>query len=110
MASEYEQGLADARPFARGEGAGGQEILELGRGQRPAEQETLHIVTVERAEEFSLGFSLHAFGQDAQAEAVGDAGNRVDDRGRTLVLRVQISDERLVDLDAVDRKAAQIVQ
>jgi hypothetical protein len=82
----------------------------LRSGQWPAEQETLHVVTVQFAEQLPLGFGFDAFGEDAQAEAVGDAGNGVNDRGRTLVVRVQVADEGLVDLDAVDRKTAQIVE
>ena len=78
-------------------------------GPRRAEQKTLHLVAAFGAQPVELVHGLHAFGRRGDVEAAAEAGDRAHDRHAVGALR-QILDERAVDLDLVERKAAEIAQ
>src|SRR5207302_7626408 len=80
---------------------------DLGRDYRPAEIEALHVVTPVGGEPFERGAVLDAFGDDADAEAVGQLDDRTDDRRVVLVVE-HVDDERLVDLDLVHGEALEV--
>ena len=86
-----------------------QEIGDFGIGPRLAEQEALSLMAALRAQAAQLGFGLDAFGGDRDAEAHAEADDRAHDRLR-IAIGAEVAHERLVDLDLVERKAAQIAQ
>ena len=60
-------------------------------------------------EEFQLFAAAHAFGDDLQSEAAGKADDRLGDGG-VLRIRLEVGDERDVDLQRVDREVLQVRQ
>src|SRR5262249_32303319 len=80
----------------------------LERDRRP-EQIALHLVTAERREIALLVDRLDTLRRRGHAERAGDADHRLYDDD-VLVAFAQIRDERAIDLDLVERKAAQVAQ
>ena len=83
-----------------------QETDELGGGHGRAEQEALQLVAAPLAQELRLLQCLDAFGNHAELQALSHR----EDRGRERrVVRIggDVADEGAVDLDALDREAAQ---
>src|SRR5579862_230284 len=74
---------------------------------RSAQQIALDLVAAFFLEEAQLLVGLDAFGDHRQAEALAEAEHGAHDRGRLLV-RMDLLDERAVDLDPVERKGAQV--
>src|SRR5947207_2111535 len=74
-----------------------------------AEQVALNLAAAFRAEHFELLARFDPFGGRGNAETFPEPGNRPDDRD-AIVVRGQFAHERLVDLDLVERKAAQVAQ
>src|SRR5437588_13109809 len=83
--------------------------LEHVRRRGAGEEEALHFFAALLAEELELGFGLDAFGGDAEVEAVGHRDDGGDD-GAVAGAPLDLVDEGLVDLDAVDREAAEVVE
>ena len=57
-----------------------------------------------------LAGRLHALGHDPHPERLGHADDRLHDRGVALAVLAEVGDERAVDLERVDRVAAQVGQ
>ncbi len=57
----------------------------------------------------ALGRGLHSFGDDAEPEDVSEVRDCRDD-GPTAGCGSVVGDEALIDLDRVDRQAAQVAQ
>src|SRR3569623_942117 len=81
----------------------------FGRRNRFAEEVTLHFIAAFRRNIIKLRDSLHALGRSTHAEALSEADDRPDDHLRAFSIR-QIANERLIDLQLVEREAAQIAQ
>src|SRR5262245_48762107 len=75
----------------------------------PAEAEAPHRMSAGRAQEELLVGRLHAFRRDLHAETAAEADDRVDD-GRGIGGLLDRLHETAVDLELVERKAAQIKQ
>src|SRR5450756_1444449 len=78
-------------------------------GHRPAEQITLAFVATLRRHQLHLLFRFDAFGDHDFVEASAEAGDGADD-GAGIALVAEIADERLVDLDLIERELAQVVE
>ncbi len=76
---------------------------------RGAAEEALILIAAQRAQEFQLLLGFHAFGDHLQAQAVRQRDDRVHD-GRVLGIGDHILDEGAIDLELVEREAAQIVR
>src|SRR5580704_6601772 len=92
---------ADARPQLAQHG---RDFLDR---LRPAEQIALHLHAALGAQDFELLLGLDAFGRGDHAEARAEPRHRADD-GDAIVFLAKLADERAVDLDLVEREAAQI--
>jgi len=75
-----------------------------GSGERPAHIVSLHDIAPHLAECTPHLFILDSFGHDAQAQGVSKRHRRAHDSGVRLVL-AQLTDERAVDLEFVDRQS-----
>src|SRR3546814_4233110 len=61
------------------------------------------------AQDVVLAFLFHAFGDDGDAKRVGHGDDRGGE-GQVVRVAQDVGDEAAVDLDAVDRHAAQVAQ
>jgi hypothetical protein len=86
-----------------------QQADDLGMRPRAAEQKALALVAAFGAQAAQFGFGLDAFGGDGDAETLAEADDRADDR-LGVGVGAEIAHEGLVDLDLVEREAAQIAQ
>src|SRR5690349_10274349 len=86
-----------------------QERNDLSIWPRPAEQIALPLMAAFGAKAAEFGLGLDALGGDGDAEALAEADDRTDYRLRLAVCG-DVADERLVDLDLVEWKAAQVAQ
>jgi hypothetical protein len=77
--------------------------------RRPAEQISLQVRAILQRKMDCLRIGLHPLGGDGHSERLAKPDDRTDDRHRTLVVW-QVLDEAAVDLDLVEREAAQIAQ
>src|SRR5205085_9123043 len=82
---------------------------DLARGLRPAEVVALPFDTTQRSQLLRLLLGLDAFGGRLHPQAGAEADDRLHDRQAVLTLR-KVADERLVDLDLVEREAAEIAE
>jgi hypothetical protein len=69
----------------------------------------LPFLAAEREQALELRRGLHALGGDRDAERAGERGNGAHDR-RVGGLRIDGGQERAVDLELVDRQAAQVAR
>ena len=76
------------------------------RLRRPCVVEPLAKDAPERAERFSLLFCLDAFRDDLESESGGQPENRLDEGA----VAIDPIDERLGDLEHVDREVPQVAQ
>src|SRR5262249_26089105 len=83
--------------------------IELGGGLRPIEQEALHLRAPGGAQQFKLFCGLHALARGIELERAAEPCHRADDR-RAVRPVGELGHERLVDLDLVERKHAQIAE
>src|SRR5215213_9722024 len=92
-------------------GSGGSEEFgfELARRHRPSEEIALSLFAAHPDQEVGCGSVLNAFGDDRQAQLLGEANGRTDDR-RVVGIGQQAQDERAVDLQPVERKFLQVAQ
>src|SRR2546423_647213 len=95
------------RPAVAGEDACAP--LDHVRRGGPAAEVGPHFFAALLLEDLELRLGLDAFGGDAEVEAVGHADDGGDD-GAVAGAGFDFVDEGLVDFDAVDREAAQVVQ
>src|SRR5262249_35599927 len=115
LAAGFARSLARARA-ARAARTAAQPRLELGRGERAAEEVTLAGVTAGAREEVQLRALLDAFGDDLQPEAARKPDHRGSDRRAAAARftlrasRADVGDERLVDLEHVDGQVPQVRQ
>src|SRR5689334_72899 len=86
-----------------------QQLDDFGMGPRAAEQETLALVAAFGAQAAHLRLGLHALRRDGDAEALAEACDRTNDR-LGITLGIEAAHERLVDLDLVEGKTAEIAQ
>ena len=88
----------------------GQELpRDLLERLRRAQQVALDLGAAERAHVGELLLGLDALDGGDHVEAVREAGDALDDRERALLVR-DVLHERAVDLDLVEREAAQVAQ
>src|ERR1035437_3132153 len=78
-------------------------------GHGATEQITLAFVATLRRHQLHLLFRLDAFSDHGFVEAGAEAGDGTDD-GAGVALVAEIADERLVDLDLIERELAQVVE
>src|ERR1051326_7321070 len=84
-----------------------QNLLEILDRRRLAEVIALHLVAAFCDQQLELLRSLDALGHHGDVERQRQVDDRLDDRHRLAALG-DVVDERSVDLDLVERKAAQI--
>ena len=89
--------------------ADGEKHLGLVRGLRPGKEEALAEAASEGPHPCALRFGFDALGDDAGAEHVREHADHVRDLGRGRI-PIDAADEAAVDLDAVERKGAEIAQ
>src|SRR5262245_51848656 len=82
---------------------GGTELV--GR-EGSGEEVPLTEVTLERPQDLDLRLALDAFGDDLHIEALPEADDQLDELDRSRIA-FQVVDERLRDLELVDRELAQ---
>ena len=78
-------------------------------GTRPSDEMTLNLVALLAGENGELVGGLDPFGQNRDAQSVGEPDDRPDDGERT-VAAPEMRNERAIDLDAIERKLLQIRQ
>src|SRR5438128_1773505 len=106
--------LGDHRRFAGGFAARAEPALELPGRQRRANEVALRGVASALSEEIQLALLLDAFRHDVQAETAREADDRRGDRGAAAILaaravvRFDVRDEALVDLEHVHRQVPQV--
>src|SRR6185437_5443246 len=86
---------------------GTHQLGELAGRQRRAEMESLVLIAAEGAQELELLGGLDPLGDHFELQAVRQGDDGLDDGG--IYLALEIPDEGAVDLQLVDREAAQIV-
>src|SRR5205085_10706534 len=96
---------ADPTSCRHGRRARGEVLLRARRVERACEIVPLAERAVEAAEDLRLLAALDALGDDIEIERGGEAKNRVGER-RVVGAVAQPVDERLRDLEDVDRKVA----
>ena len=84
-------------------------LLELVRRQRLAEIIALDFVTEIGVQEIELLRSFHAFGDDAQTQAVAERDDGLGNR-RAVVVGDNVTNEGLIDFEAIDREAFEVTQ
>jgi hypothetical protein len=84
-----------------------QEILDLFRQQRFAQQEPLNFPAPQLPQFRELVFGFHALGHHVEAEIGTHTDHRLQDHPRAAIGALAL-DERLVDLDLVERKSAKV--
>jgi len=82
-------------------------LLEIGAGQGDACPESLEAVTPARRQEIELRLRPDALGDDLEAQPAREPDDRLGDR-RIARVRLEIGDERDVDLQRVDREVLQM--
>src|SRR5258708_27634646 len=82
---------------------------ELGGRQRRREIEALAFLAAHPAQQIDAGGVLDAFGDDGEAQEIGERDGADDDRC-VIRARPQLMHERLVDLQPVDREFLEIGQ
>jgi len=87
----------------------GDQVMGLGGRAGRAQQIALHLGAAGAAHQLELVLGLDPFGGRLDAEAGAQAGYRLDDRD-VLAAVAGAGDERAVDLDPVEREAAQVAQ
>jgi len=88
---------------------GVQQLHELVGSQRPAEEVALSLPAPLGLKKRELLPRFHAFRDDAMPEALAHADDGADDGGARWI-GADLVDERLIDLQHVDRKLPQIAQ
>ncbi len=83
------------------------QALEIRGGQRAAEMIALIFVASGRLQKLKLGRRLHSLGDDLEPQAVCERDDGADN-GCVLRTADDVIDEHPVDLELVDREAAQI--
>src|SRR5260221_5277151 len=83
--------------------------LDLLGGHRPAEQITLILVALQLVENLELLLLLHAFGDDADAQAAAHGDDRAHDR-EALRRRADVAEESAVDLERIDAEMPDVPQ
>src|ERR1700677_3480241 len=86
-----------------------EEIDDFGPRHRLTEEISLHRPGAQRPQNAHLVVCFHAFDDAAQLEVAAHFDHPFDD-GATGIVRFDILDEAAVDLDLVDRKAADVAQ
>src|SRR6185295_5723002 len=76
---------------------------------RPAEQEALAVVAPVVVQEGKLGIVLDAFGENFDPEAARQPDDGAHDR-RVVVVRGDVPNERLVDLERIQRQTLEVAQ
>src|SRR5215469_11031827 len=77
--------------------------------RRPGAQEPLHLVAAGEAQKDALLLGLHPLAQHREAERAAERHDRLDDHA-AVRRAAERRDELLVDLELVDREAAQIAE
>ena len=87
----------------------GEEGVDRPSGHRFGEVEALAGIGAEHGQRLVLLGGLHPFGDDGHSEPVGELDDRAHDR---VPVRIggQLGDERLVDLDRVDRERVEVAE
>ncbi len=86
-----------------------QQIGNLRRINRAAEEIALRLIAFDRAHLVELLSGLHAFGSDANAKGAAQSCHGPDNRVRLAVFR-RHADKGAVDLDFVERELLQIAE
>jgi hypothetical protein len=73
---------------------------------RRAEQVPLHLGARLRSQQSQLGFGFHTFGRYSHTQSNAEIDDRVNDCRRVGAL-IQVSDERLIDLDLIEGETKQ---
>src|SRR6188508_3884967 len=88
--------------------SGGEDLVQqVGKRRGRTEQVALRLVTLFRDQELCLCFGLDTLGNDAQAERMTECDGRAAHRAR-LVIVADFLDERTIDEDSVERRAAHL--
>src|SRR5262245_25092523 len=87
----------------------GEELPDLIRRPRVAEQITLHLGAADRLQRLHLLLGFHAFRGRRHVEAFCQSGDSIHDRKRFCTIG-KILDERAVDLDLVEGETAKIAE
>eukprot|EP01022_Parablepharisma_sp_SALTPOND_P027435 TRINITY_DN665_c0_g3_i1.p1 TRINITY_DN665_c0_g3~~TRINITY_DN665_c0_g3_i1.p1 ORF type:complete len:1952 (-),score=631.07 TRINITY_DN665_c0_g3_i1:246-6101(-) len=85
------------------------EFLESLDGDRTAEEVTLVGMASGIGQEAALGIGLHTFGDDTQAQALGEVDDGLGDRG-IVGIDQDIAHERLVDFKLIQRQPLEVGQ
>src|SRR6185369_4228339 len=86
-----------------------QQLFKRLRRKRLAKQKSLHHVTLERGQILKLFLRLDTLGNHRQIERVAQVDDRAYDR-RVVRILADVGDERLINLQRVDRKPLQIIE
>src|SRR5690554_4588043 len=81
--------------------------FKLGNGQGAGKQVALSVVATDLQQQTALGFGFHPLGGDFQAQFVGHDHNGFA-KHPVVLLRFQVANERLVNLQVVDIKAPEV--
>src|SRR5262249_7395770 len=81
--------------------------VDRGARRRPGEQETLHLVAAGEPQQDALLLGLDALAQHGQPERAAERHDRLDDHA-AVGGAAERRNELLVDLELVDREAAQV--
>src|SRR5262249_49883951 len=93
----------------RGREAALEQLARFVDGQRLAVVEALRFLATVGAQHAQLLLGFDAFRAGDDAEAVAEAEHRANDGGRVVIV-FEIADERPIDLDLVEREAAQAAE
>ena len=86
-----------------------QEALDFRGRSRLAEEEALEFIAAFRGQTRELLLRFHALGRCLDTQAAAQSDHGADDR-KAVFLSGQITNEGLIDLDPVEREAAQIAE
>ena len=88
--------------------SGGKDLVQqVGKRRGRTEQVALRLVALFRDEELCLRLGLHTLGNDAQAKRMAERDGGAAHRAR-LVIVADFFDERSIDEDSVERRAAHL--
>src|SRR5436309_8870797 len=76
-------------------------------GERTAQQEPLNHVAAQRAQPLERAFVFYAFSDNSEAHVMRELDRRAHDHRVARIAR-HVHDERLVDLELINRQPAQI--
>ena len=79
----------------------GDTVLQVGFGDRLAEQIALEAITADLVEEVGLNLRLHAFGQREHIDPIGHLDDTIDERPR-LFAALEVGQETHIDLNDVE--------